>query len=482
MTSPICTVNGSTTGNGVNVAKNSTVTIAIADTAGVKNWSLQCLSTDDHLVATNISAGLSINTTTKVATFTSPNVSDGAALIFESKVNGGLDINGRVDESLTTRFGVFVLTDTGNLRVGAFDETVEGSASFGWTAKFNDGIRAAAAGAVTPTVTGTSPIVVGGTPAARVVSIIPASNVSAGSMSSADKIKSDAMFPVAAAGPITFTDVSGTRFINIAEAGPATRGSMSIADKALLDAATDANTASTLAKRSAAGLISVTTLSAATAVETTSVYTESVSNPNGNLTFTCDGFGTITLDGAGVGELLVPMPIRSHSFKFDAQKNLSRSIPLNWSSCKVSTVDSWDIDDNSNIKCTVSDAFANLVIECRFVHGSHLTGITIRNRGPSGGTLPANPPTFSLYRKLLSTGVNSLVGTVNATLDGTYRGTSRDTLIDLSAGSGHIVDAELYRYFIVITPEYGSDALVGHIVYNAKVDYFLPSTFAIGMD
>lgn len=332
-------------------------------------------------------------------------------------------------------------------------------------------------------VTGSSPILVNNTdPSNPIVSIAASSNVTPGSMSSADKIKMDTLFAIAATGPITFTDVFGTKFIGISEAGIATRGTMSIDDKAKLDAATDANTASALVKRSAAGLISVTTLSASTAVETTSTYTALVSNPNANLTLTCDGFGVVELDGSGTGELLTPMPIRGHSFKFDAQKNLSRSIPLNWSACKVSTVDSWDIDDNSNIVCAVADAFGNLVIECNFVHGSHITGITIRNRGPAGGALPANPPTFSLYRKLLSTGVNSLVGTVNATLDGTYRGTSRDTLIDLSAGSGHIVGAELYRYFIVITPEFGADAIAGHIVYNAKVDYFLPSTFAIGMD
>ena len=444
MTSPICTVNGSTTGDGVNVAKNSTVTIAIADTAGVKSWSLQCLSTDDLLVASNITSGLSINTTTKVATFTSPNTTVGAALIFESKVNGGIDINGRVDESLTTRFGVFVLTDDGSLRVGAFDETTEGNASFGWTAKFNAGIRAAAASALTPTVTGTAPIVVSGPADARVVSISAA---------------------VGASGP-----------------SPGTSGSMSAADKTTMNAATDTNTASTLVKRSAAGAVAVSTLSATQVEATGSVFAADVSNPNGNLTLSCDGFGTITLDGASLGELLVPMAIRGHSFKVDTQQNLSRSIPMNWSACKVGGVDSWDIDDTGNVRCTVQDAFANMYIECDFVHGSRITGITIRNRGPSGGALPANPPTFTLYKKLLSTGVNSVVGTVNATLDGTYRGTSRDTLIDLSAGSGHVVDAELYRYFIVITPEFGTDSLVGHIVYNAREDFNLPVGFAIGMD
>lgn len=427
MTSPICTVNGSTTGNGVNVAKNSTVTIAIADTAGVKAWSLQCLSTDDLQVASTVTAGLSINPTTKVATFTSPNTALGSALVFESKVNGGLDINGRVDESLTTRFGVFVLTDNESLRVGAFDETTEGNASFGWTAKFNAGIRAAAAAGLTPTIEGTLPIVVSGPSTARVVAINAATTSLPGSMSAADKLA--------------------------------------------MNSATEVATVSTLVKRGATGEASFSTIT-----------TSQVGTSGGNLTLTADGFGTITLDGASTGELLVPMPIQGASYKLDTQQNLSRSIPMNWSSCKVGGVDSWDIDDTSNIKCTVQDAFANLVIECRFVHGSHITGITIRNRGPAGGALPANPPTFSLYRKLLSTGVNSLVGTVNATLDGTYRGTSRDTLIDLSAGSGHGIDAELYRYFLVITPEFGTDSLVGHIVYNAKVDYFLPSTFAIGMD
>lgn len=325
-------------------------------------------------------------------------------------------------------------------------------------------------------------------PANPIIGISAATPSVAGSMSAADKTKLDLLNPtgyvvsLGSTAPITIGGTSTTPIVGITAATGVAAGSMSAADKTTMNAATDANTASTLVKRSAAGAVAVSTLSATQVEATGSVFAADVSNPNGNLTLSCDGFGTITLDGASTGELLVPMPIQSAFYKFDGQKNLSRSIPLNWSSCKVGGVDSWNINDTSNLVCTVQDAFANLVIECRFVHGSHITGITIRNRGPAGGALPANPPTFSLYRKLLSTGVNSLVGTVNATLDGTYRGTSRDTLIDLSAGSGHIVDSELYRYFLVITPEFGADSLAGHIVYNAKVDYFLPSTFAIGMD
>lgn len=308
MASPVCTVNSTTTGNGVNVAKNSSVTIQLFDTAGVNVWSIRCLTTDDLQVADTITASLGINSITKTATFTSPNVTNGAALIFESKVNGGLDANGRNDASLTTRFGVFVLTDLGNLRVGAFDETVEGNAAFGWTAKFNAGIRQAAASSATPTVSGTLPIVIDATnPLALVASInaattslpgtmsaadkvkldsviagasvvlvagtapititgsqsYPVVNISAattslpGSMSAADKTKINTLRPAAPAGPITFTDVFGTDFININPASGAAAGSMSSADKTKLDNATASATADTLVLRNGSGGCSV---------------------------------------------------------------------------------------------------------------------------------------------------------------------------------------------------------------------------------
>ncbi|WP_437767194.1 hypothetical protein WMF27_20460 [Sorangium sp. So ce281] len=138
MASPICTVNGSSTLNGVDVPAGSTVTIALADTAGIKSWSTSCINTDELLSSTTVTAGLTIDHVAKNATFTAP--AAGSALIFQSKVNNGLDANGRQDPSLTTTFGVYVLTATG-YRVGAFDETLEGSSQFGWISKFNALIR-----------------------------------------------------------------------------------------------------------------------------------------------------------------------------------------------------------------------------------------------------------------------------------------------------------------------------------------------------
>lgn len=79
-------------------------------------------------------ANLSINHITKIATYTSP--APGTALIFKSVINGGVDNNGVVQPSYTTKFGVYTLATSG-LRVGAVGETNEGSVAFGWATKIN---------------------------------------------------------------------------------------------------------------------------------------------------------------------------------------------------------------------------------------------------------------------------------------------------------------------------------------------------------
>src|SRR5882762_7247620 len=114
--SPICTVNGSSTTNGVNVTPSASVTIALVSTAGVGTWSIQCTSTDETNVVATINASISANFATKTATFTAP--ANGAALIFQSRVNGGVNQQtGIQDPSLTTTFGVYTTTtgDTGRV-------------------------------------------------------------------------------------------------------------------------------------------------------------------------------------------------------------------------------------------------------------------------------------------------------------------------------------------------------------------------------
>lgn len=156
MTSPNCLVNGSSTINGVDVAASTPYTIALADVAGVKTWSLQCIGTDELLSATTITGGLSINFTTFTATATSPEI--GSALIFRSVVNGGRNTNGQDDPLLTTTFGVYVQS-VAETRVGALNETLEGSAAFGWTTKFNAIVRKAiGSGNVVQTIYSNMPV------------------------------------------------------------------------------------------------------------------------------------------------------------------------------------------------------------------------------------------------------------------------------------------------------------------------------------
>jgi hypothetical protein len=140
MTSPQCTVNATATTNGVDLTPATTATIALANVAGVNQWSILAVNTDELNLAATVNASLTVDSITKTATFTVP--AAGSAVVFESKVNNGRDINGRINPAYTTRFAIYTLTGTG-FRVCAFDETLEGNASFGWITKLNGLIRSA---------------------------------------------------------------------------------------------------------------------------------------------------------------------------------------------------------------------------------------------------------------------------------------------------------------------------------------------------
>lgn len=139
MTSPLCTVNGGSTTNGVNVTAGSSATIALADTGGVTQWSLSCIGTDETTTTSAVNAVLSVNQVSKTATL-NPVPAAGTAMVFQSQVNNGQDINGRVVAAYTTTFALFVPL-TNSLRTAAINETTEGDASYGWTSKFNALVR-----------------------------------------------------------------------------------------------------------------------------------------------------------------------------------------------------------------------------------------------------------------------------------------------------------------------------------------------------
>jgi hypothetical protein len=134
MASPICTVNDLATTNGVDVLSTDTILIQLASTAGVDLWELNCIGTDEtEAGASAINAALAFNHVTRTATLAARGA-EGKALIFESIVTSGRTVS-------RTTLGVYVRTVAG-LRVGALNETSEGSSIAGWTPKINEMIRA----------------------------------------------------------------------------------------------------------------------------------------------------------------------------------------------------------------------------------------------------------------------------------------------------------------------------------------------------
>ncbi len=139
MTSPICLVNGLATTNGVDVSPGSLVTIQLADTAGVNTWEITCIGTDDLLTTDDVNDTLEIiDITAKTATFTMPN-DDGYSVILQSRVNRGVDVNGRAVATYTTTFKVATLINSN--RTIAANETTESSSTFGWAKPVNEIIR-----------------------------------------------------------------------------------------------------------------------------------------------------------------------------------------------------------------------------------------------------------------------------------------------------------------------------------------------------
>ena len=143
MPSPLCTVKDGASGAAQSgtavctVTPGNTVTIALADATGVSTWALTCLYTDETTTPAAINALLSVNGTTKTATFTPP--ATGQAYIFQSTINGGLNANGQADASLVTTFKVATLSTFGTFVV-ASNETVEHGSS-GWLPVLNDACR-----------------------------------------------------------------------------------------------------------------------------------------------------------------------------------------------------------------------------------------------------------------------------------------------------------------------------------------------------
>ena len=129
------------TTNGVDVGVDAEITIRLASGEGVRNWTIECIGTDELGSVDEINDALSVDSAARTATFTAPSV-EGRALLFRSTIfrhNGA---------SSAETFGVFIPMASGR-RVGALNQTYEGNATHGWVTTINDLIRNGAYGDLT---------------------------------------------------------------------------------------------------------------------------------------------------------------------------------------------------------------------------------------------------------------------------------------------------------------------------------------------
>lgn len=173
-----------TTENGINVLAGETVSVRLIDPAGIRLWELDVIDSDELVTAPAVTQAAGVSAT---ATFTAPvSPSGGWALVIRSRVGFltlGWNARSEPVDAYTTTFGVYLRTSE-SLRLGAKDETFEGSAAFGWVVKINELTRRAPATGTGVssgrTLLGTSPIRIDGgasgdLSANRTISIAPGS-------------------------------------------------------------------------------------------------------------------------------------------------------------------------------------------------------------------------------------------------------------------------------------------------------------------
>ena len=131
--------------NGINVSPGDSVTVELASTSGVRSWSLSVFGLDDQTNASPPSLTFAAGPPNSYS-FTFPNAT-GRAVLLQSVVNGGVDVNGTHQPSYTTTIGIFSLTPQG-LRTLALGETFE-SCPVGWVCDVNSIIRGGSGGGTT---------------------------------------------------------------------------------------------------------------------------------------------------------------------------------------------------------------------------------------------------------------------------------------------------------------------------------------------
>lgn len=318
-----------------------------------------------------------------------------------------------------------------------------------------------------------------------IVSIAPATTSAPGTLSASDKTKLNGIGAGAVVAgitgtlPITITGTTANPIVGINASTSSLPGSMSAADKAKLDASTVLNTASTIVMRGSDGAINASKISAATWDSPSSPMTITMDAPGVPLPFIeFSDEPKITANYAIEAPGLV-----SDEHKFQSSRNVNRALPLHWQAgLDGSNNHTWVAASSGEVRCAIAVPEAELYSDCNFVHGMKINSLTLRHLGAGSvvDPLPVEPPTFRLYRKVVSTGVSTLIATASAVLDGTFRGTWRDIVLDLT-GAPHTVDTTNARYYLMVTSEHDTDAIQGEIIRGVTGSFSYPANFVIGL-
>jgi len=452
---PTCTVNTDPTTDGNNVNPlDDAVSIELVDTAGVKQWSITCTSTDDLNTTAAINATIVVNNIAKTATFTAPDV--GSAMQFKSVVNNGKDANGADDPSLTTYFGIYVLT-TSNYRVAFFDEKLEGSAAFGWITKLNAVVRN---NLVTPASAGNGLVFFSGA-----YNVVP--NADASIVVNANDIQLKAAYQTLL-NAATATNTASTLVLRATGTNPT----------GIFNVATGTLSCSGLASLTNVA-ISGNTTNAGTFACTGAVTCSTTLGVTGNATIG----GTLGVTGtfACTGAATFASSVSALSHLFTGAITETRISPQNPAA------------DPANWKSSTAALWSNLSLGTELhipinpPQGATLNTLVVRFQGATAHAgLPAVMPTIALKYFDVGSGLTLSVtnsGATDLSANTTaYQLVHTITANNAGGGIGHVIDKTTRKYFVVLTAESGANALVGALYYQTSMTWNRAAGSNVGQD
>jgi len=501
MTSPICNVDGNSAVNAVTVTAGTTVTIALADTAGVTQWNLTCLTTDGLNTAFAINSALSINLINKTATLAVP-VGLGSAFIFESKVNDGLDINGILNPTYTTTFKINVLTASG-LPVTAFDEKMEQNRSYGWTEIINNMIRqyTSISGSSGAGLTGfyavgqnaDNSIVVNANDIQLKLTYQAlldgaTSSATAGKLALRNGSGSCSFGPListtlAASSNVTVGGTLGvtgaTTLSSTLGAGASTLLSLAVTNNATVGGTLGVTGATTLSSTLAAGASTLASLGVTGAATVgTTLGVTGATTLSSTLAAGASTLASLAVTGAAtVGSTLaVTTSVTSPSHLFTSLISGVTKIVTETPSCF-----SGDWEQNGDGTWYNMVKGQPLVINLNPPQGCKITSIVIKFVGAGGHTFPIqNMPTFDFRKYVISSDTDSSIASFTDASGSApvYQNNHNNAI----SGLTQIINKSTERYYLKITAESGTNSLATASVLSVKYTYDRLAGSSVGLD